>query len=187
MKSKLILALAMAAGTGLTAMASAEDLAGVYNMSLTADATMQQAEAVHMAARETRTQALLNMLPVNATASKNWSGVGVGGSNSTTVNNPAVAALGLSVNLFSWNSWVNLKQANATTAQAEANYQAAVQALISRVAQRYFAVLSAQDQLAAQESSLQSAARQLEQAERRFEVGLIATTSLCPFSVKSYS
>lgn len=178
MKSKPILALAMAAATSVAAMASAQDLTGVYTAAQTTDAIMQQAEAVHMASRETHTQAVLNMLPVNASASKNWSGVGVGGNNSTTVNNPAIATLGLSVNLFSWNSWINLKQANAATAQAEANYQAAMQALVSRVAQRYFAVLSAQDQLSAQESALQSAARQLEQAERRFEVGLIANTDV---------
>ena len=178
MKRTLIIALAVAAGTGSGARATAEDLAGVYNTAVTADATMQQAEAQHLATRETRTQALLNMVPVNAVASKSWNGVGVGGNNSTTVNNAPVAALGVSVNLFSWNSWISLKQANATTAQGEANYLAAQQALISRVTQRYFAVLTAEDQLAAQESALQSAARQLEQAERRFEVGLIANTDV---------
>jgi outer membrane protein len=95
-----------------------------------------------------------------------------------TTSQPAIASLGLTVNLFSWNSWINLKQANATVAQGEADYQAAQQDLISRVTQRYFAVLSAEDQLAAQESALRSAARQLEQAERRFEVGLIAVTDV---------
>ncbi len=155
-------------------ISQAEDLATVYDRSLTADPTMQQSAASHLALRETRTQALLNMLPVNATASKDWSGVQGGG----TVAEPAIATLGLNVNLFSWNSWINLKSANAIVAQAEANYQAAQQDLISRVTQSYFTVLSAEDQLAAQESGLQSAARQLEQAERRFEVGLIAITDV---------
>lgn len=157
-----------------TQVSQAEDLTMVYDRALTADPTMQQAEARHLSSRETKTQAWLNMLPVNGTASKNWSGV-QGGS---TVSQPAIATLGLNVNLFSWNSWINLKSANATVAQAEANYQASQQDLISRVAQRYFAVLSAGDTLAAQESGLQSAARQLEQAERRFEVGLIAVTDV---------
>jgi len=178
MKRKLILALATAAGTVASAMASAQDLAAVYDTAMSADATMRQAEAVHMASRETHTQALLNMLPVNASANKNWSGVGISGSGKTTNTNPATATLGLTVNLFSWNSWINLKSANASTAQAEANYLAAQQALVSRVTTRYFAVLSAQDQLAAQQSALESASRQLEQAERRFEVGLIANTDV---------
>jgi outer membrane protein len=163
-----------AACTIVVGNACAEDLVNVYDKSLAADPTMQQAEATHLATRETKTQALLNMLPVNGSASKSWSGVQGG----ATTTQPAVATLGLTVNLFSWNSWINLKQANATVAQGEADYQVAQQDLISRVAQRYFAVLSAEDQLAAQESALRSAARQLEQAERRFEVGLIAVTDV---------
>lgn len=178
MKQKLILALAIAAGTTAAALASAEDLANVYNTSLTSDATLRQAEAVHMASRETKTQAMLNMLPLNASANKSWTGVGVSSSNSTTNTNPTTATLGLTVNLFSWNSWVNLKSADATTAQAEANYQVAQQSLVSRVTTRYFAVLSAQDQLAALRVALESASRQLEQSERRFEVGLIANTDV---------
>src|SRR5258706_1148943 len=171
------IAIAIVVSGGLTGAATANDLANVYQESFPADPTMQQAEAVHMASRETKTQALLNMLPINATANKSWAGIGTG-ANSTTTNNPATATLGLSVNLFSWNSWINLKQAGASVGQAEANYHAARQELVSRVTDRYFAVLSAEDQLAAQESALQSAARQLEQAERRFEVGLIAITDV---------
>lgn len=165
------------AALAVSAPVLSEDLSGVYKTSLSADATMQQAEAQHLATREVRTQARLNMLPLSATAGKTWGGVGTGTDRVSTTT-PAVATLGLSVNLFSWNSWINLKNANATTAQGEANYQAAQQALVSRVTQRYLAVLSAEDQLAAQESALQSAARQLEQAERRFEVGLIANTDV---------
>jgi outer membrane protein len=174
MKRIVVAALALA---NMAGMATATDLANVYQQSLTADPTMQQAEAVHMGAREIKTQAFLNMLPIDATANKSWAGIGTG-ANSTTINNPATATLGLSVNLFSWNSWINLKQANASVAQAEANYHAARQELVTRVTDRYFAVLSAEDQLAAQDSALQSAERQLEQAERRFEVGLIAVTDV---------
>ena len=36
---------------------------------------MQQAEALHLATRETRTQAILAMLPLDTNASKNWDGV----------------------------------------------------------------------------------------------------------------
>jgi outer membrane protein len=171
MKSALILCLASV----LTALpAAAEDLSGVYNTALTTDPTMQQAEFQHLGARETKTQALLNMVPIAATANKNWLGV-QGGS---TLSSQATATLGLNVNLFSWNSWINLKAANAQTAQAEANYLAAQQNLVSRVTSAYFAVLAAKDTLASQESALASATRQLEQAQRRFEVGLIANTDV---------
>ncbi len=158
---------------GALGTASAEDLQTVYDHALIADPTMQQAAALHMASRETRTQAILDMLPLNGTATKNWTGVA-----GTSVSTPALANLGLQVNLFSWNNWIALKAASSSVAQGEANYLAAQQELISRVAQQYFSVLSAQDTLAAQESALQSVDRQLEQAERRFEVGLIAITDV---------
>jgi outer membrane protein len=164
----IALALGFAAGA-----AGAEDLQTVYDHALAADPTMQQADALHMATRETRTQAILDMLPLNANVSKNWTGVA---SNSSST--PALGNLNLQVNLFSWSNWVALKQANSTVAQGEANYLAAQQDLIVRVAQVYFGVLGAQDTLAAQESALRSVSRQLEQAERRYDVGLIAITDV---------
>ena len=71
-----------------------------------------------------------------------------------------------------------LQRADAKVAQAEADYQAAQQDFIARVAQRYFDVLAAQDDLDAQKANLASVNRQLEQAEKRYEVGLIAITDV---------
>ena len=73
---------------------------------------------------------------------------------------------------------MNIKAANAQVAQAEANYQAAEQNLILRVATAYFGVLSAYDNLVANQASLEAIARQLDQADKRFEVGLIAITDV---------
>src|ERR1700744_1784607 len=49
---------------------------------------------------------------------------------------------------------------------------------MERVAQRYFDVLGAQDDLQAQQMALISVTRQLEQAEARFQIGLIAITDV---------
>jgi len=84
----------------------------------------------------------------------------------------------LKQNIFRWENWVALKRADAQVAQAEADYQAARQDLIERVAQRYFDVLSAQDDLEAQQAALISIERQLAQAESRFQIGLIAVTDV---------
>jgi outer membrane protein len=173
MKFRLMIVIAGCTGFGVV---SAQDLAGVYDKSLTVDPTLQQAESQYRANGETKLQALLNMLPINATANKSESGVL--GNNGYTTTSPSTATVGLSVNLFSWNSWINLKAANITNAQGEAIYLASQQDLVSRVTQRYFAVLSARDQLAVLELALESASRTLEQAERRFEVGLIANTDV---------
>ncbi len=153
--------------------AGSVDLQTVYDHALSADPTMQQAEALHMASKETRTQAILDMLPLDTNVSKTWNG-----RNSDYAATPILGNLALSVNLFSWDKWIALKQANTIVAQGEANYLAAREDLVVRVAQQYFAVLAANDTLAAQASALQSVSRQLEQAERRFEVGLIAVTDV---------
>ena len=58
-----------------------------------------------------------------------------------------------------------------TTADAQ-------QDLALRVATRYFDVLAAQDNVQAQQASLDAISRQLEQADKRFEVGLIAITDV---------
>src|SRR4029077_7265033 len=119
-----------------SAGAGAVDLQTVYDHALSADPRMQQAEALHMASKETRPQAILDMLPLHTNGSKTWNGV-----NSNNAATPILGNLSLSVNLFSWDKWIALKQANTIVAQGEANYQAARQDLISRVAQQYFAVL----------------------------------------------
>jgi outer membrane protein len=84
----------------------------------------------------------------------------------------------LKMSLFSWQNWVALKRADAQLAQAEADYQAARQDLIARVAQRYFDVLAAEDDLDAQQNALSSVNRQLDQAEARYQAGLIAVTDV---------
>jgi outer membrane protein len=84
----------------------------------------------------------------------------------------------LKQNLFSWGNWENLKRADSQVAQAEADYQAARQDLMERVAQRYFDVLGAQDDLEAQQVALTSVTRQLDQAEARYQIGLIAVTDV---------
>ena len=84
----------------------------------------------------------------------------------------------LKQSLFSWGNWEALKRADSQVAQAEADYQAAQQDLMERVAQRYFDVLGAQDDLEAQQVALTSVTRQLEQAEARYKIGLIAVTDV---------
>jgi outer membrane protein len=84
----------------------------------------------------------------------------------------------LKQNLFRWENWEALKRADSQVAQAEADYQAAQQDLMARVAQRYFDVLGAQDDVEAQQVALISVNRQLDQAEARYQIGLIAVTDV---------
>ncbi len=84
----------------------------------------------------------------------------------------------LKQSIFRWENWVALKRADFQVAQAEADYGAAQQDLMQRVAQRFFDVLAARDDLQAQNTALLSADQQLAQAESRYELGLIPVTDV---------
>src|SRR5450755_5167064 len=173
--------------------APAADLLTVYQRALQNDPQLREAEANRLAALEAKPQALSALLP-----QLNGSGVvtrerDAGLIDSTTPISPGVFTdysigrvnttthrygVDLKQNIFRWENWVALQRADAQVAQAEADYQAAQQDLMSRVAQRYFDVLASQDDLDAQEGALASVSRQLEQAEQRYAVGLIAITDV---------
>jgi outer membrane protein len=188
------LSLAILAGT-LTHGAVAKDLIGVYQDALQNDPQLRAADANRLASRESRPQAIASLLPqVNATGAytrDHNAGVQenvyqaspssapyVAGLQYTTATGERQWALNLRQNVFSWQNWVTLKAANAQVAQAEANYAAAEQNLIFRVSQAYFNVLTAKDNLEAQQASLQAIAHQLDQADKRYDVGLIAITDV---------
>ena len=174
--------------------AEAADLLGVFEDAVHNDPVIRQADANRLAARESKPQAISALLPqLNATA-----GITAdhnAGTEVTFLSGPhntlqAVTfpqetntttrqwALNLRQSIFSWSNWMTLKEANAQVAQAEATYQAAEQQLILRVAQAYFAVLTADDTLQADQAALEAISRQLDQANKRFEVGLIAITDV---------
>jgi len=80
--------------------------------------------------------------------------------------------------IFDYGLWMNLRKANKTVAQAEVDYLSAEQDLIIRVASSYFNILAAEDTLEAEQAARQSIEKQLDQAQKRFEVGLIAITDV---------
>ena len=174
--------------------ARAADFLQVYQDALANDPTYQQANATYMAAREARPEAWALLLPqISGSAGKSWthssglftqSQVSASGKPapfsiySTSSIGAKQWSLNLSESLFSWSDWMGLKAADSQVAEAQATYEAAAQNLILRVATGYFNVLSALDTLLAQESSLQAFDLQLEQANKRFQVGLIAITDV---------
>jgi outer membrane protein len=178
--------------------ARAADLLQVYQRALQNDPQLREAEANRLAALESKPQALSALLPQlvgNGTVNKErdtgysntTESVTVPGAppftesfpfNGHTVTYTHKWGVDLKQNLFRWENWEALKRADSQVAQAEADYQAAQQDLIARVAQRYFDVLAAEDDLEAQEGALASVNRQLEQAESRFKAGLIAVTDV---------
>jgi outer membrane protein len=181
-----------------TAPVHGADLLGVYDQALVNDPQIREAEATRKADREVRPQALGALLPQlqgNAGRNRTW-GDATGyrqypvvdeNGNATVIREPSggesirtTDSWGLQArqSVFSWANWMNLRAANHEVAQAEADYLVALQSLAQRVAQQYFAVLQAHDTLDAVEAAREAVQRQLDQAERRFEVGLIAITDV---------
>ncbi|MGH8284666.1 MAG: TolC family outer membrane protein [Steroidobacteraceae bacterium] len=190
---KLWIAAAIAS-LAVAGIARSEDLATVYQNALESDPLIREADANRLAAREARPQAWANLLPqINGTlqASRNPSestqpDFQVQPDGSVVIvpiptegeTDSDGYTLQLRQNVFSWTNWVTLRRASREVAQAEADFQTATQDLVLRVAQRYFDVLAERDNLDAQQASLDATSRQLEQAEKRFEVGLIAITDV---------
>jgi outer membrane protein len=178
----------------------AADLVAVYERALQNDPQLREAEANRLAALEAKPQAISALLPqlsangyytrerdsgiqeqvqrITDPTSPTGTSTLRFSADGTTTSNTHQYSLDLRQSVFNWSNWVALKRADAQVAQAEADYQSARQDLVSRVAQAYFDVLAAQDDLEAQQAALESIGRQLDQAEKRFDVGLIAVTDV---------
>lgn len=178
--------------------AVAEDLLAVYQRALEADPQIREAEATRRANLESKPQAIAALLPqLSGTAGydknkfegtsdqaqivsdgPNAGEIAIFGTSGTREPETKSWSVDLRQSLFRWENWVALRRADKQVAQAEADYAAAEQDLILRVSTAYFDVLAARDTLEAQQANLQAVSRQLDQAEKRFEVGLIAITDV---------
>lgn len=158
-----------------------DDLLSIYRDASLADPVFQQARARLRAARELVPQARAELLP-EITASVEVDRVFQDQVTSFESSDTAFWSEFYSLNLtqpvFRWSLFRRLDQADEEEARAVAEFAAAEQELIFRVAERYFGVLDARAALAAAEADLQAIGRQLEQARQRFEVGLIARTDV---------
>ncbi len=179
---------------GLAQIAAATDLIGVYQDALRFDPQIREAEAQYKAAREQNPQALAALLPqLTGSASLNRQKEGYASLFPEPISNGQLALfsentveyintrqyqLNLQQTVFSWPQFATLAENHKKVAQAEADYRSAQESLIQRVATAYFNVLNAQDSLDAEQASLDAVTRQLEQANKRFDVGLIAITDV---------
>jgi len=192
--------LALGLGCLASFTASSEDLLTIFDQAVVNDPTVREAEFTRQATREARPQAWAAYLPqITGNYNKGESDgdqVQTGGQQIPDPNNPGRFILQpyavnqsfspetsdwgiqLRQTVFNWGGLVALKQSSRIAAQADADYGAAQQDLALRVSTRYFDVLAALDNMQAQEAALDAISRQLEQADKRFEVGLIAITDV---------
>jgi outer membrane protein len=158
----------------------AADLIQVYREALVNDAQYAAARAAAEAGREKLPQGVAGLLPkIDATANTVWN------ENKYRLNsNPKIERdyntnaynVVLTQPLFRWQNFVQYGQSKLQVVQAEAVFAQASQDLILRVAQAYFDVLNAQENLRAVQANKTAISQQLEQAKKSFEVGTVTIT-----------
>ena len=165
-------------------MAAAADLLSIYREAQTADAVYAAARATYIAGQEKLPQGLSGLLPavtVQANTQYNDRDISfrppapglVGGNSKYNSNSMTVTA---TQPLFRYQNWVTYEQSKTQVSQAEATFLQANQDLILRVAQAYFDVLLAENNVTLAAAQKTAFAEQFAQAKRNFEVGTATIT-----------
>lgn len=181
----LAILLAGAAGT-----AGAADLLEAYERARLSDPVLAASESRSLATGEGVVQNRAQLLP-QIDGSYSWSrtqsdstGSQVSGAivQPASVSSNESTSRGWSLNLrqsiYDHSTYTRLSAAKARSAQSQAEYKAASDALLVRVADAYFNVLTAIETLASSRAEERSVKRQLDQAEKRLEVGLAPITDV---------
>ena len=157
-------------------VANAADLLDTYRLALENDPVFLAAEHRQLAAVEVHPQARAALWPrIDLTA--NVARTDTNNDQSGAIDSNG-ADLTLTQSLYNRTHYISLSQADLQVGQAEAAYISARQSLLLRSAEHYFSILAAQDNREFARSEKSAIQRQLEQAERRFAVGLIAITDV---------
>ncbi|MCW8330355.1 outer membrane channel protein TolC [Photobacterium sp. SDRW27] len=173
MKKLLPLIISVALG-GFSQVALADDLADIYQQAKQNDPQLLRAAADKDAAFEAINSSRSALLPqINLAAGYNTAFL-----DGKDADDGFNAGLSLSQSLYNRSSWVNLDISEKQARQSDASYAASQQGLILRVADAYFAVLRAMDDLEFVRAEKAAVGRQLEQTKQRFEVGLSAITDV---------
>lgn len=173
--------------------AAQEGLMEIYQRALQNDPAIREAEARFLANSEVKPQARAQLLPslsfststsgsfnenpiapVDPITGENVEGITGYESDSDSFG----WQVSVNQTVFDWSQILSLRQADKRVVQAQTEYEAQRQQLLLRVAEAYFNVLAAEDSLDAQRVAREALERQLEQAQRRFDVGLIAITDV---------
>ena len=175
------MARALGAGVLLVATsqaATAENLLEVFEFALKSDPEFLAAGADHRAAQEIRAQARAGLLSAaRLSFSTQW--IEQWNERQRLPDNRSDnLTLSIEHPIYRRDRRIAVDQADSRIARADALYAAARQDLMVRVAERYFGVLEADDELSFARATLEAFEQQLAQSRQRFEVGLIAITDV---------
>lgn len=162
--------------------AYADDLLQIYQLAQQSDPQLKAAQSDRLAVLESKPQSQALLYPT-ISASANTTGNRLNITQPTSVAgetyfNSNGYTLSLTQPVYHRDTYVQLRQADARVAQADSQLAGAEQDLILRVSGRYFDVLAAQDNLEFARAEKKAIARELEQSQQRFDVGLVAITDV---------
>jgi len=163
--------------------AHSQDLIDTYQLAIENDPILKQAFLTQYSVGETKSQSIAKMLPtISVDGNTSWNRFNNTKQNFQSAGTQKFWDHGFTVNfsqpVFHWEHWVELDQSSNRIAKAEADFQAEKQILMVKVVEAYFNILAAQDSLEFSISELEAINKQLEQAQQRFDVGLIAITDV---------
>ncbi len=150
----------------------AETLSEIYRLALANDPQFAAAREAHRAGLERLPQARASLLPsLSLSAFARNTDTEISTAAGPTANQPYGFGLTLTQPIYRKQNLDTLAQARVQVEQAEQQLRLAQQELLLRVAQAYFDVLLAEDNLATARAQKQAFAEQLAQARKSFEVG----------------
>jgi len=163
----------------VTTEAQAADLIQIYQQALANDATYASARSSLSAGQERIIQGRAGLLPNISASGSNLRNSGdlatpnlLGIRTKSDLDYHSNAyTVSLTQPLFNWSNWESYQQSKLVQATAEATFAQAQQDLITRVAQAYFDVLTAEDSLTSTRAQKVATTEQLASAKRNFEVG----------------
>ena len=154
---------------------AANSLFNVYEQAKLSDPSFKIADVERQVAAAEQQQAQSRLLPTaNATANlnKSWD------RDFNETDETASYSLNLNYALYNQTNNIGLIQANRQIEKRDSEYVLAEQALLIRVAQAYFNVLSSVDNVTFSKAFTKASNKQLEQSQQRYDVGLIAITDV---------
>ncbi|MDP2561222.1 outer membrane channel protein TolC [Psychrobium sp. 1_MG-2023] len=177
--SKLMLSLSLSL---FTMTASADGLHQIYQQALQGDPKIKQAQA----ARDQNFAAISESRAVLLPQITGSISIGNGATNAPHDGKGfewgdhwgGNAQVSLTQQIYSHGSWLNLSLTEKNASRSDAQLASAQQGLILRVANAYFDVLKAKDNLSFVQAEKRAIERQLEQTKQRYEVGLTAFTDV---------
>ena len=163
--------------TGFAGTAGAVDLMDAYELARQGDPQLAAAESSRDAVGENVIQSRSALLPhlsgsYSIGQSEPFGDEAAGEARST--------GFGLTLNqsIYDHSNWTQLGASRLRADQGDADYKAAADDLVVRTAAAYFEVLTAIETLASSRAEERSVKRQLDQAEKRLEVGLAPITDV---------